>query len=44
MGGELKVQKGELLDVAWFTEEEIRAMKDKLRSVWVLESLDILKK
>ena len=44
VGGELKVQKGELLDVAWFTEEEIRAMKDKLRSVWVLESLDILKK
>ena len=44
VGGDLKVQEGELLDVQWFTEDEIRNMKDKLRSVWVLESLDILKK
>ncbi len=44
VGGELMVQEGELLDVAWFTEDEVRAMTDKLRSPWVLESLDILKK
>ena len=44
VGGELKVLEGELLDVAWYTEEEIRAMSDKLRSRWVLEGLDILNK
>ena len=43
IGGELKVLEGELLDVKWFSEEEIRAMKDKLRSRWVIESLDLLK-
>jgi NADH pyrophosphatase NudC (nudix superfamily) len=40
--GELVVQKGELLAVKWFTEEEIRAMTAKLRSDWILEGLDAL--
>jgi len=44
VGGEAKVQAEDVLNVQWFTEEEIRAMTDKIRSGWVIESLDILRK
>jgi len=42
VGGELKFPKGEILDARWFTLEEIGAMKEKLRNVQLLESIQIL--
>jgi 8-oxo-dGTP diphosphatase len=40
VGGELKIPKDELLDVRWFSLEEIEAMKENLRGEnWVLGSI-----
>jgi NADH pyrophosphatase NudC (nudix superfamily) len=42
IGGELYVDTEELLDVKWFTLDEILAIKNKLRSDWVLGSIEII--
>ena len=42
IGGELRVPLDELLDVKWFSYEEIVAMKDDLRNEWVLEDIMIV--
>ncbi|MES3037715.1 MAG: NUDIX hydrolase [Bdellovibrionota bacterium] len=44
IGGELKVQPEELLDIQWFTFDEITGMKDQLRSDWILWAVSILEK
>lgn len=40
VGGTLQPAEGEILAVSWFTKEEIKAMKDKLRAAWIIESLE----
>ena len=42
IGGELKIPEDEILDAKWFTFDEIKLMKDKLRSNWVIETISIL--
>lgn len=42
IGGELNFPEDELLDAKWFTFEEIKEMKDKLRSDWILGAISIL--
>ena len=42
IGGELKFPEDEMLDAKWFTFDEIKEMKDKLRGEWVLETTTIL--
>ena len=42
IGGELKYPEDEILDARWFTFEEIKDMKDKLRGEWILEAISIL--
>jgi len=39
IGGQLKYPENEILDVQWFTFEEILAMRDKLRRPWVFEAV-----
>jgi len=39
IGGELKFPEDELLDAKWFTLEEIKEMKEKLRGNWILEAI-----
>ncbi|MBP9822395.1 MAG: NUDIX hydrolase [Candidatus Pacebacteria bacterium] len=40
--GEPQAQEGQVLSVGWFTPDEMRAMKDKLRSEWVLEAMEMM--
>lgn len=40
--GELKFPKEEIMDAKWFTLEEIKKMKEKLRSGWVLGAIELL--
>jgi NADH pyrophosphatase NudC (nudix superfamily) len=40
IGGEINFPKDEILDARWFTLEEVRAMKDKLRDEWVLQAIE----
>ena len=42
IGGELKAQKGEVLDVRWFSHDSIVKMKDegKLRVDWIFEAIN----
>ena len=42
VGGELKFPEDEILDAKWFTLNEIKQMKDKLRGEWILETISIL--
>jgi len=42
IGGELKYSKDEIMDVQWFTFDEIQNMKDKLRSGWIIGAISIL--
>jgi 8-oxo-dGTP pyrophosphatase MutT (NUDIX family) len=42
MGGELKFPEDEILDAGWFTFEEIKGMKDKLRGGWIIGAISIL--
>lgn len=44
IGGELNFPKDELLDVKWFTKEEIYSMKDKLRTSWIIGAIEALEK
>lgn len=42
VGGELNYPEDELLGAKWFTLDEIEAMRDELRSEWVLASVKML--
>ena len=42
IGGELNFPEDEMLDAKWFTFDEIKGMKDKLRSDWILDTISIL--
>jgi len=40
ISGKLNYDPDEILDAKWFTLEEIKKMKDKLREPWVLEAIE----
>lgn len=42
VSGDLKFPEDELLDARWFTLDEIKSMKDKLRGKWVLDAISNL--
>ncbi|MFA6386458.1 MAG: NUDIX hydrolase [Candidatus Paceibacterota bacterium] len=42
VGGELEFPPDEILDAKWFTLNEIKQMKEKLRGEWILEAINIL--
>jgi 8-oxo-dGTP pyrophosphatase MutT (NUDIX family) len=42
IGGELAWPADEIQQAKWFTREEIEKMKDKLRSEWIIEAIDIM--
>lgn len=42
VGGELNFPSDEMLDARWFTFEEVKQMKDKLRGKWIIEAINIL--
>lgn len=42
ISGELKYPKDEILDARWFSFEEIKKMKEKLRGKWIIEAINIL--
>ncbi len=42
VGGELKYPEDEIMDAQWFTFEEIKKMKDKLRGGWIIGAISIL--
>jgi 8-oxo-dGTP diphosphatase len=44
IGGEFNIPADEILDVKWFTADEVRAMKDKLRNEWVLGAIEIMER
>jgi len=44
IGGELNYPKDEILDARWFSYNEVKRMKDKIRHPWVLESIEIYQK
>jgi len=44
IGGELSIPENEILDVRWFTYDEILGMKDKLRTPAILEAIDLVEK
>ena len=41
IGGDLNFPKEEILNANWFSFEEIKNMKDKLRNSWIIESIEI---
>jgi ADP-ribose pyrophosphatase YjhB (NUDIX family) len=44
VGGELSIPENEILDVKWFTYDEILQMKEKMRNAWPLKAIDIVEK
>lgn len=42
-GGDINFPEEEIMDVNWFTYEEIVSMKDKLREDYILETLEKIK-
>lgn len=44
IGGELNYPEDEILDAKWFTADEIKSMRDKLRGEWILGAINILEK
>jgi len=44
IGGELSIPEKEILDVKWFTYDEILGMKEKLRTPAILEAIDLVEK
>ncbi|MFA5954222.1 MAG: NUDIX hydrolase [Patescibacteria group bacterium] len=44
VGGDLHIPEDQLLDVQWFTSEEIQSMKGKLRGEWIIEVLIFFEK
>ena len=43
IGGQLCPPADEILDAKWFAYDEIVALKDKLRSNWILKAIDQIK-
>lgn len=44
VGGSPNWPSEEILDAKWFTRSEIEAMKDKLRSEWIIGAVDMMEK
>lgn len=44
VGGDLNYPESEIMDAKWFTIEEIKGLKDKLRGNWILEAIASLQK
>lgn len=44
VAGKLQIPENELLDVRWFTYQEIQNIKEKLRTEWVLGAINLLEK
>lgn len=44
VGGEMSFSESEILDLQWFTEQEIIEMKDQLTGQWVIEVIKSLPK
>ncbi len=45
IGGELKAQKGEILDAKWFSSNEIKNMEDELRNgEWIIAVINIFER
>jgi 8-oxo-dGTP diphosphatase len=42
IGGDLKYPKEEILDAQWFTFNEIKGMKKKLRGNWIIDAINLL--
>lgn len=42
IGGELKFPEDEMLDAKWFSFDEIKQMKEKLRGEWIVETISIM--
>jgi len=42
IGGELTWPKDEILEVKWFSYDEIKEMEDKLRGEWIIGAIDIV--
>jgi len=42
VGGELNFPKEEIMNARWFTLEEIKKMRNKLRNSWVLGAIELL--
>lgn len=42
VGGELNFPEDEILDAKWLTFDEIKDMKDQLRSSWIIDTIEIL--
>lgn len=42
VGGELQYPDDEILDAKWFTFDEIKQMKEKLRGNWVIDAITLL--
>jgi len=42
IGGELKYPEDEMLDAKWLTFEEVNEFKDKMRSNWVFDAINIV--
>ncbi len=42
IGGGLKYPEDEILDAKWYTFDEIKNMKDKLRNIWVFDAISIV--
>jgi len=43
IGGQLCPPADEILDAKWYTYDEVIALKDKLRSNWILKAIDQIK-
>lgn len=44
ISGELKYPLDEIMDAKWFSFEEIKGMKEKLRGSWIIEAIYALEK
>jgi NADH pyrophosphatase NudC (nudix superfamily) len=44
IGGELCIPEDEMLDVRWFTYDEMFKMKEKLRTPTILQAIEIVEK
>lgn len=42
IGGDLSFPEDEILDIKWFTFDEIKEIKEKLRDDWILGAITIL--
>lgn len=42
VGGELRFPEDEMLGAKWFSFDEIKQMKEKLRGEWIIEAIEIM--